>query len=47
LIAPGKRYDILLTMPVSGLITAAVDYYYIRGDGTLSFFSGFTDWWVF
>ena len=35
MIAPGERYDILLTMPWSGIRTAAVDYYHIRGDGTL------------
>ena len=35
LIAPGERYDILLTMPLSGNWTAIVDYYHIRGDGTL------------
>jgi FtsP/CotA-like multicopper oxidase with cupredoxin domain len=35
MIAPGERYDILLTMPQSGSRTAAVDYYHIRGDGTL------------
>ncbi len=36
MVAPGERYDILLTMPSSaGVETAAVDYYHIRGDGTL------------
>ena len=35
LIAPGERYDILLTMPSSGIRTAAVDYYHIRGADTL------------
>jgi len=33
--APGERYDILLTMPLSGSWTAMVEYYHIRGDGTL------------
>ncbi|MBT8368888.1 MAG: hypothetical protein KJP23_29705 [Deltaproteobacteria bacterium] len=33
--APGERCDILLTMPLSGSWTAMVDYYHIRGDGTL------------
>jgi FtsP/CotA-like multicopper oxidase with cupredoxin domain len=35
MISPGERYDILLTMPLSGSWTAMVDYYHIRGDGTL------------
>jgi hypothetical protein len=35
MIAPGERYDILLTMPSSGNWTAVVDYYHIRSDGTL------------
>jgi FtsP/CotA-like multicopper oxidase with cupredoxin domain len=35
LITPGERYDILLTMPLTGSRTAAVDYYHIRGDDTL------------
>jgi FtsP/CotA-like multicopper oxidase with cupredoxin domain len=35
LITPGERWDILLTMPLSGIRTAAVDYYHIRGDNTL------------
>jgi FtsP/CotA-like multicopper oxidase with cupredoxin domain len=35
MIAPGERYDILLTLPLSGSWTAMVDYYHIRGDGTL------------
>jgi FtsP/CotA-like multicopper oxidase with cupredoxin domain len=35
LVAPGERYDIMLTMPVSGISTSTVDYYHIRGDGTL------------
>jgi FtsP/CotA-like multicopper oxidase with cupredoxin domain len=35
LVAPGERYDILLTMPEPGIETATVDYYHIRGDGTL------------
>ena len=34
-IAPDERYDILLTMRSSGIRTAAVDYYHIRGDDTL------------
>jgi FtsP/CotA-like multicopper oxidase with cupredoxin domain len=34
-VAPGERYDILLTMPSSGIRTATVDYLHIRGDGTL------------
>jgi FtsP/CotA-like multicopper oxidase with cupredoxin domain len=35
IVAPGERYDILLTMPASGKRTATVDYLHIRGDGTL------------
>ena len=35
MIAPGERYDILLTMPLPGIRMATVDYYHIRGDGTL------------
>ena len=36
MVAPGERYDVLLTMPSSaGVETAVVDYYHIRGDGTL------------
>lgn len=35
LIAPGERYDLLLTMPMSGSLTATVDYYHIRGDTML------------
>ena len=35
LIAPGERYDILLTMPSSGQRTATVDYYDIRRGGIL------------
>jgi FtsP/CotA-like multicopper oxidase with cupredoxin domain len=35
MIAPGERYDVLLTIPVPGSWTATVDYYHIRGDGTL------------
>ena len=31
MIAPGERYDILLTMPLSSNRTAMVDYYHIRG----------------
>ena len=34
-VAPGERYDILLTMPSSGKGSATVDYLHIRGDGTL------------
>ena len=34
-VAPGERYDILLTMPSSGKRSATVDYLHIRGDGTL------------
>jgi FtsP/CotA-like multicopper oxidase with cupredoxin domain len=34
-VAPGERYDVLLTMPSSGIRTATVDYLHIRGDGTL------------
>ncbi|UCC57028.1 MAG: hypothetical protein JSU75_04630, partial [Gammaproteobacteria bacterium] len=30
LVAPGERYDLLLTMPSSGQRTATVDYYDIR-----------------
>jgi FtsP/CotA-like multicopper oxidase with cupredoxin domain len=35
LVAPGERYDILFTMPLSGIKTATVGYYHIRGDNTL------------
>jgi len=35
MITPGERYDILLTMPKTGSWTAMVEYYHIRGDGTL------------
>lgn len=35
LIAPGERYDLLLTMPSSGTRTATVDYYDIRRGGIL------------
>ena len=35
LIAPGERYDLLFTMPISGSLTATVDYYHIRGDTLL------------
>ena len=35
LIAPGERYDILLTMPSSGQRTASVEYYDIRRGGIL------------
>jgi FtsP/CotA-like multicopper oxidase with cupredoxin domain len=34
-IAPGERYDILFSMPESVIPAATVDYYHIRGDGTL------------
>jgi len=35
LVAPGERYDLLLTMPNSGQTTATVDYYDIRRGGIL------------
>ena len=35
IVAPGERYDVLLTMPSSGKRSATVDYLHIRGDGTL------------
>jgi FtsP/CotA-like multicopper oxidase with cupredoxin domain len=34
-VAPGERYDVLLTMPSTGKRGATVDYLHIRGDGTL------------
>ncbi|MCW8957075.1 MAG: multicopper oxidase domain-containing protein [Gammaproteobacteria bacterium] len=35
LVAPGERYDLLLTMPSSGQYTATVDYFNIRRQGIL------------
>ena len=35
LVAPGERYDILVTMPASGQYNATVDYYDIRRGGVL------------
>jgi FtsP/CotA-like multicopper oxidase with cupredoxin domain len=35
LVAPGERYDLLLTIPASGQSNASVDYYDIRRGGIL------------
>jgi FtsP/CotA-like multicopper oxidase with cupredoxin domain len=35
MIAPGERYDILIAMPEPSSRMVVVDYYHIRGDGTL------------